>query len=484
MTRSFARIDRSLLRDRRGDELATLRRRFTRRWVSGIAVGVLLVAANFVGYRIVAQHVRDDLDPVEHAGVAAEVQRLLDANIALTSLALIVLAALVVVFFRPLDLTLRSELRTIARIEQEQAVATARATFERELHEALEMAQDEPSVTAVVRHVFRVAVPDRPAELLLADSSDAHLAVRAEHPSAGRAGCGVTSPFDCPAVRRARPLTFGTSAAINACPHLRDRPGDTRSAHCVPLAFMGRSMGVLHVTGPADQPVDDETAVRLASVAGQVGTHLGTIRAFATAQLQASTDSLTGLLNRRSIEDELNRRLVAGGQLAVAMVDLDNFKLLNDTHGHDAGDRALRLFADTVRRSLRTDDLFARWGGEEFVIALPGMDRADAMEALDRVRLALVDACVRAETPTITASFGVADTTLDRSLEALLRLVDEALLVAKRSGKDRVVLAQPVVASIDDLVEPVPDDVPDDVAVQASAYRTNVGSSELDLASS
>lgn len=438
--------DRLLRRSRRGDELATLRRRFTRRWVSGVAIGAVLVLVNFTGYRIVARRVLRSLDPAEHQQVAGEVYRLLEVNLALTAVSVIVLAALVVVFFRPLDQTLRSELREIGRIEHEQAVASSRATFERELHEALEMAPDEPAVSAVVRHVLGIAAPDRPAELLLADSSDAHLDVRAVHPTLGRAGCGVTSPFDCPAVRRARPLDFPTSAAINACPHLRDRPGEPRSAHCVPLAFMGRSMGVLHVTGPADQPVDPEAAVRLATVAGQVGTHLGMVRSFATAQLQASTDSLTGLLNRRSIGDEVNRRLAAGAHLAIAMADLDDFKVLNDTYGHDAGDRALRLFADTVRRSLRADDLLARWGGEEFVIVLPGLDRVDAVSTLDRVRLALVDACVRAETPTMTASFGVADTTLDRSLDVLLRFADEALLVAKRSGKDRVVTAQPTAA--------------------------------------
>lgn len=443
MVRFHPGSDRLLGRSRRGDKLATLRRRFTRRWVSGIAIGAVLVLVNFTGYRIVARRVLNALDPAEHQQVAGEVYRLLEVNLALTALAVIVLTALVVVFFRPLDLTLRSELREIGRIEQEQALATARAIFERELHEALEMAPDETAAAAVVRHVLGIAVPDRPAELLLADSSDAHLDVRAVHPTHGRSGCGVTSPFDCPAVRRARPLDFPTSAAINACPHLRDRPGDARSAHCVPLAFMGRSMGVLHVTGPAGDPVDPEAAVRLATIAAQVGTHLGTVRAFATAQLQASTDSLTGLLNRRSIGDELNRRLAAGAHLAIAMADLDDFKVLNDTYGHDAGDRALRLFADTVRRSLRTDDLFARWGGEEFVIVLPGLDRADAVATLDRVRLALVDACVRAETPTMTASFGVADTTLDHSLDVLLRFADEALLVAKRSGKDQVVIAQP-----------------------------------------
>lgn len=125
-----------------------------------------------------------------------------------------------------------------------------RRRFSAELHEALEMATEEQGITRVVEHVLRHTVVGRPAELLLADSSEAHLALVASHPLAGAPGCHVGAPFECPAVRRGSAQSFPSSTAINACPHLRDRPGDPRSAHCVPVTFMGRSLGVLHVTGP------------------------------------------------------------------------------------------------------------------------------------------------------------------------------------------------------------------------------------------
>jgi diguanylate cyclase (GGDEF)-like protein len=182
-------------------------------------------------------------------------------------------------------------------------------------------------------------------------------------------------------------------------------------------------------------------------LAGQVGSAIGTVRAFAKAQLQASTDGLTGLLNRRSGEDQISRRLGDDEPCSIVMADLDHFKRLNDTYGHDAGDRALRLFAETVRRSLRADDIFARWGGEEFVIAMPRTDASAATEILERVRIVLAETCERAETPSVTASFGVTDTTMGRYLADLLRLADGALQTAKAQGRNRVRTAVLVSAS-------------------------------------
>ncbi|MEP7047659.1 MAG: GGDEF domain-containing protein, partial [Ilumatobacteraceae bacterium] len=334
-------------------------------------------------------------------------------------------------------------------VEVAQTHEAARQRFSNELHEALEMADNEAAIGRVVEYELASIVPTNPAELLLADSSDAHLDARVIHPTAGAPGCDVGVPFECPAVKRASAQTFPTSTAINACPHLRDRDGEPRAATCVPVAFMGRSLGVLHVTGPDGQPLAGDAAERIIVLAGQVGTAIGTVRAFGTAQLQANTDSLTGLLNRRSAEDQLSRRLAGGEPFAIVMADLDHFKLLNDTYGHEAGDRALRLFADTVRRALRTEDIFARWGGEEFVIALPNTDCHSATNSVDRVRALLVETCERAETSTVTASFGIADTTMSTELNELLRFADRALLSAKTRGRNRVESARPIATIAD-----------------------------------
>jgi len=432
----------------RSAHLRKLRRRFTARWVAGIVVGFMLVGVDWV------QHQRT-LDQAaratgESVAIQSALSRLRDSSTLAAIGAAVALVALALLMFRPLDKTLRQENIWMDEIEVAQTHEAARQRYSNRLHEALEMADNEVAIGRVVEHVLASIVPTNPAELLLADSSDAHLAARVIHPTAGGPGCDVGVPFECPAVKRATAQTFSTSTAINACPHLRDRGGEPRAAICVPVGFMGRSLGVLHITGPDGQPPTGEAAERITVLAGQVGTAIGTVRAFGTAQLQANTDSLTGLLNRRSAEDQLSRRLAGGEAFAIVMADLDHFKLLNDTYGHEAGDRALRLFTDTVRRALRTEDIFARWGGEEFVIALPNADCSSAVTGVDRVRALLVETCERAETPTVTASFGIADTTMSAQLDKLLRFADSALLIAKTRGRNRVETARPISTIVDD----------------------------------
>jgi diguanylate cyclase (GGDEF)-like protein len=128
-------------------------------------------------------------------------------------------------------------------------------------------------------------------------------------------------------------------------------------------------------------------------------------------------------------------------EVVVAMADLDHFKALNDTHGHETGDRALRLFAQVLRSSLRSNDLIARYGGEEFAVVLPSCSAEEARAALDQVRVALKHAVANAGLPRFTASFGVVESgEQPGDLAELLVLADAALFDAKHQGRDRVVV--------------------------------------------
>jgi diguanylate cyclase (GGDEF)-like protein len=278
-------------------------------------------------------------------------------------------------------------------------------------------------------------------ELLLADSSQSHMGQRAVHPVAGAPGCPVQTPYECVAVRRGSATVFETSDAMNACPKLRGRPGGACSAVCVPVTFMGRALGVLHTTGPDGEPPDAEHVVRLSALAAQAGSTIGTVRSTETTVRQATIDGLTGLINRRTLDNTMHDLFGRSEPFAVAMADLDHFKNINDTYGHEAGDRALRLFSQVVQRYLRAEDVVGRYGGEEFVFLFPGQSDARAVETLERLRAELASAQSDGSTPRFTASFGVSNSSSGATTDEVLRHADEALGEAKRAGRDRIVLA-------------------------------------------
>jgi GAF domain-containing protein len=184
--------------------------------------------------------------------------------------------------------------------------------------------------------------PGHRTELLLADSSDAHLKVAATRgDESNPPGCGVVAPHDCPAVRRGQATAFPSDVALDACPHLHGRGPGENSAVCVPVNMIGRSIGVLHAVASSELHPDFKSISQMEVVADQVGTRIGTLRVLEQSHLQAATDSLTGLINRRTVENEVREMIRRGTPFSLAMGDLDLFKVLNDTHGHEVGDRAL-----------------------------------------------------------------------------------------------------------------------------------------------
>jgi diguanylate cyclase (GGDEF)-like protein len=319
-----------------------------------------------------------------------------------------------------------------------------RSTFSNQLVEALEMADSEAEADRVIARAMGAISEVHPMELLLADSSRAHLERACVHPKTGSPNCSVDSPYSCIAVRRGHPQIFPDAEALNACPKLLGRMGGALSAACVPVNFMGRALGVLHVAGAKGKPPNAEQIAQLTALGVHAGNRIGTLRAFERSQLQASTDSLTGLTNRRVAEEVLANLLAVDSAFAVVMADLDYFKRLNDTMGHDAGDRALKLFSDTARGVVRDRDHVVRWGGEEFALLLPGANAERAMEVVGRLRAALAQAHLVSGTPIFTASFGIADSTMARDREALIRLADEALYRSKQAGRDCCTVADPL----------------------------------------
>lgn len=213
----------------------------------------------------------------------------------------------------------------------------------------------------------------------------------------------------------------------------------------LPLIYRQQIIGLLSLDSEQTGFFTDQHAHRAVIFADQVALALENARLFERMRQMAITDSLTQLNNRRQFFDlvkiEFERSLRYEHELVIIMLDLDHFKKVNDTWGHQVGDEVLQQVAMLCKQSLRVMDIIGRYGGEEFVIAMPETNREAAAQTAERLRQTIADSPIdtRAGSLRITASLGaaLADKNLT-SLDVLLSNADEALYHAKRQGRNRV----------------------------------------------
>jgi diguanylate cyclase (GGDEF)-like protein len=228
------------------------------------------------------------------------------------------------------------------------------------------------------------------------------------------------------------------------------RAGDPDSGGkplAIPLNPDRSDSAVLYLS-PDGADFTDEARELAHWLGSQASVALENARLHRLVERQASTDGLTDLSNRRHFEDALEGEIVRaerfGGSLSLILADLDDFKQVNDRFGHQAGDDALRAFAEILRATAREIDLPARYGGEEFAVLLPQTDLEGAQRLAERLRRGLVARPLSAGPGTlmaVTASFGVASFPAAATPAALFAAADEALYRAKRRGKNCVVCA-------------------------------------------
>ena len=199
--------------------------------------------------------------------------------------------------------------------------------------------------------------------------------------------------------------------------------------------YLGVILVLLHVLSRAKEHV-------AAAVADAAAADATAVRMREMAYL----DELTGIANRRRLLEEVGFQAELAGPehpVGVVFFDLDHFKDVNDTHGHDLGDQVLRVVAQVAGSIVRDEDLLARIGGEEFVLVTPGTDPRQAVQLAERLRKALPAAMTRAVGVRVTASFGVTSLRPHESPSSVLRRVDALMYRAKAEGRDRVTSADP-----------------------------------------
>ena len=218
--------------------------------------------------------------------------------------------------------------------------------------------------------------------------------------------------------------------------------GEVSSALLLSLSERGEPEAVVVLVRRSGARFDAGASDLAGALVEQAGTALALVR----ARAEAGTDAVTGCMNhramRRRLDEEIGRARRAGGPLSCLLIDLDDFKQVNDDHGHPAGDAMLRGVVQALVGEFRAFDRVARYGGDEFVVILPnaGLDSAAAAASRALVRLREI-AVAEGARPGVSASIGVAEWQEGMSTDDLLNACDSALLRAKRQGKGRVTRA-------------------------------------------
>jgi diguanylate cyclase (GGDEF)-like protein len=308
----------------------------------------------------------------------------------------------------------------------------------------MQIVQDESEAHELVRRHLERSLPGSSVVVLNRNNSanrlEAATPLDAEAPLARRLNQGA-EPKACVAVRLGSTHSDDPDAAgllrCSLC-------GKDAANTCTPLLVSGEVIGSVLVQQQA--PLDQRSIARVTETVAQASPVLGNLRNLAIAELHAATDTLTGLPNRRALNDTMRRMVAHAGRtlqpLSALALDLDHFKRVNDRFGHDKGDDVLaavgRLLAETIRES----DFAARAGGEEFFVLLPDTDADSALVLAERIRAGIAHLEIAGVEGRVTGSIGVATFPQHASdAQTLLRKADRALYAAKEAGRDQIHLA-------------------------------------------
>jgi diguanylate cyclase (GGDEF)-like protein len=347
---------------------------------------------------------------------------------------------------------LRRDQKWLGTMVAELQLGSEEIVLLNDLNASLLSCTDHKEATRVIEHYLRRLFPDVAGVLYLYRASRNVLELQGTWGQVGGTVPERLLSEECWSLRRGAPHQWRSPADLPCAHYSSDAAG--HPSICLPMMALGETLGLLYVQGIAsveDQPgFFSDTRMRLLqTTASQIASSIANLNLRAALHSQSIRDPLTGLYNRRYLEETMQREEMrakrSGQPLSIVMADIDHFKQYNDTQGHQAGDSLLQAFGEALAQVVRDEDIACRYGGEEFMLILPGASLERAVERAEQARAAVARLRVRQggrPLPDVTASFGVACFPAQGDhWQDVLRKADAALYQAKRDGRNRTVAA-------------------------------------------
>ena len=320
------------------------------------------------------------------------------------------------------------------------------ANLMRQMGDLLQVSNEREEYYTIIKEFVPQLFPDTSGALFIISNSKSSVdtvAVWGEELQSDR----TFSPNECWAMRRGQIYQGGSSKPGLNCAHIK-KPFHGRYLE-VPMMASGELLGVFHIE-QRDEAYPLESIQDLAhNLADHLSLSFSNLKLRETLRTQSIRDALTGLFNRRYMEEALTREIPRAKRkkmpVGIIMLDIDHFKVFNDTYGHEAGDMVLREIGALLQSRIRGEDITCRYGGEEFILILPEATKEVTVLRAEQIREAIKSMRVeyrRQPLGVISISLGVAIyPEHSSSVEGILKKADEALYVAKHNGRDRVEVA-------------------------------------------
>jgi diguanylate cyclase (GGDEF)-like protein len=334
-----------------------------------------------------------------------------------------------------------------AQLAQQSAVRAERLSLTADMLHALDSVKTPPELARVLPVFLRKLLPDAAGAVYLYRNSRDVLELKASWGLLEEAAATM-APGDCWGLRLGKVHVAAPQHDL-CCDHGTLRLDRHASQTCVPMISQGDVIGVLVIARDPgeDSPADSGHIIALAE---QLSLAISNVSLRDALRHQSTVDPLTGLYNRRFFDESLKRELARAQRsrsaCSVVMIDLDHFKRVNDTYGHDSGDLVLQAASRAIQQRVRASDVVCRYGGEELVLMLPDCEVAEAAKCAETIRLSLTAIVIQHAGHTISgisASFGVAQWPGHGNTEQdVLQAADRALYAAKKGGRNKVVVAE------------------------------------------